>query len=253
MPEDIFPGPEGRLEGRYQPPKTKNSRIALILHPHPQFGGTMNNPIVHDLYYMFRDRGFSVLRFNFRGVGGSAGTFDHGIGEAMVGAAYSSGTPALGVGVGNAVITVDDSADLDEAAEKIRTSKTLDLAASCSSDNSVLVFESIYDEFLEKMVPMVEALKVGHPEDPDVYNGARSPVTLYIASAPKLASLALTFRILVEREDVVGRQADFMDERTFGDMTCFVVERPGNRPQRNPRGGRPRETGRERGRGRKQW
>ncbi len=72
-------------------------------------------------------------------------------GEAMVSAAYSSGTPALGVGVGNAVITVDDSADLDEAAEKIRVSKTLDLAASCSSDNSVLVFESIYDEFLEKL------------------------------------------------------------------------------------------------------
>lgn len=72
-------------------------------------------------------------------------------GEAMVSAAYSSGTPALGVGVGNAVITVDDTADLDEAADKIRISKTLDLAASCSSDNSVLVFESIYDEFLEKL------------------------------------------------------------------------------------------------------
>jgi sulfoacetaldehyde dehydrogenase len=72
-------------------------------------------------------------------------------GEAMVSAAYSSGTPALGVGVGNAVITVDDTADLDEAAEKIRISKTLDLAASCSSDNSVLVFESVYDELLEKL------------------------------------------------------------------------------------------------------
>ncbi|HEY7774928.1 MAG TPA: aldehyde dehydrogenase family protein, partial [Kineobactrum sp.] len=72
-------------------------------------------------------------------------------GGAMVTAAYSSGTPALGVGVGNAVITVDDTADLDEAAEKIRISKTLDLAASCSSDNSVLVFESVYDEFLEKL------------------------------------------------------------------------------------------------------
>jgi len=57
----------------------------------------------------------------------------------------------LGVGVGNAVITVDDTADLDEAAEKIRISKTLDLAASCSSDNSVLVFESVYDEFLAKL------------------------------------------------------------------------------------------------------
>jgi sulfoacetaldehyde dehydrogenase len=72
-------------------------------------------------------------------------------GGAMVTAAYSSGTPALGVGVGNACITVDDSADLDEAAEKIRVSKTLDLAASCSSDNSVLLFESIYDDMLEKL------------------------------------------------------------------------------------------------------
>ena len=67
-------------------------------------------------------------------------------GGAMVTAAYSSGTPALGVGVGNAVITVDASADLDDAAEKIRISKTLDLAASCSSDNSVLLIEEIYDE-----------------------------------------------------------------------------------------------------------
>ncbi|HYN46196.1 MAG TPA: aldehyde dehydrogenase family protein, partial [Allosphingosinicella sp.] len=50
-------------------------------------------------------------------------------GGAMVTAAYSSGTPALGVGVGNAVITVDETADLDDAAEKIRISKTLDMAA----------------------------------------------------------------------------------------------------------------------------
>lgn len=72
-------------------------------------------------------------------------------GGAMVTAAYSSGTPALGVGVGNACITVDESANLDEAAEKIRISKTLDLAASCSSDNSVLLHESIYDEMLAKL------------------------------------------------------------------------------------------------------
>lgn len=72
-------------------------------------------------------------------------------GSAMVDAAYSSGTPALGVGVGNAVITVDDSANLDEAAEKIRISKTLDLAASCSSDNSVILFDSIYDTMLQKL------------------------------------------------------------------------------------------------------
>lgn len=72
-------------------------------------------------------------------------------GGAMVTAAYSSGTPALGVGVGNAVITVDETADLDDAAEKIRISKTLDLAASCSSDNSVLLVDAIHDEMLEKL------------------------------------------------------------------------------------------------------
>lgn len=70
----------------------------------------------------------------------------------MVNAAYSSGTPALGVGVGNACITVDDTADLDDAAEKIRISKTLDFAASCSADNSVILLDSIYDTMLEKLI-----------------------------------------------------------------------------------------------------
>ncbi|MBB36370.1 MAG: aldehyde dehydrogenase [Hirschia sp.] len=73
-------------------------------------------------------------------------------GAAMVKTAYSSGTPALGVGAGNAVITVDESADLDDAAEKIRLSKTLDLAASCSSDNAVILVDAIYDEMLAKLV-----------------------------------------------------------------------------------------------------
>ncbi|MEP6869214.1 MAG: aldehyde dehydrogenase family protein [Novosphingobium sp.] len=72
-------------------------------------------------------------------------------GSPMVLAAYSSGTPALGVGVGNAVITVDDTADLDDAAEKIRISKTLDLAASCSSDNAVILLDPIYDTMLAKL------------------------------------------------------------------------------------------------------
>jgi sulfoacetaldehyde dehydrogenase len=74
-------------------------------------------------------------------------------GGAMVTAAYSSGTPALGVGVGNAVITVDETADLDDAADKIKISKTLDLAASCSSDNSVLLVDAIYDDMLASSRP----------------------------------------------------------------------------------------------------
>ncbi|MBN9434200.1 MAG: alpha/beta hydrolase [Bosea sp.] len=81
MPEIIFTGPAGRIEGRFQPSKTKNGPIAIILHPHPQFGGTMNNAITYQLFYMFAKRGFAVLRFNFRGVGRSQGEFDHGEGE----------------------------------------------------------------------------------------------------------------------------------------------------------------------------
>jgi alpha/beta superfamily hydrolase len=81
MPEVILNGPSGRIEGRYQPSKTKGAPIAIVLHPHPQFGGTMNNQIVYNLFYMFVKRGFSALRFNFRGVGRSQGMFDHGIGE----------------------------------------------------------------------------------------------------------------------------------------------------------------------------
>lgn len=81
MPEVIFAGPDGRLEGRYHPQKQPDAPIAIILHPHPQFGGTMNNRVVHRLHYAFHDLGFTVLRFNFRGVGRSQGEYDQGIGE----------------------------------------------------------------------------------------------------------------------------------------------------------------------------
>src|SRR3954466_2652703 len=81
MPEVIFAGPEGRLEGRYHHSDAPRAPIAIILHPHPQHGGTMNNKVVYNLYYVFVRKGFSVLRFNFRGVGRSQGDFDNGQGE----------------------------------------------------------------------------------------------------------------------------------------------------------------------------
>ncbi len=81
MPEVIFAGPEGRIEGRYQRGRGENPPLALVLHPHPLFGGSMNNRAVYELYNMFLRRGFSVLRFNFRGVGRSVGEYDQGQGE----------------------------------------------------------------------------------------------------------------------------------------------------------------------------
>ena len=81
MPEVIFAGPEGRLEGRYQKGKGENPPVALVLHPHPMFNGTMNNRATYELYQMFVRRGFTTMRFNFRGVGRSQGEYDHGQGE----------------------------------------------------------------------------------------------------------------------------------------------------------------------------
>ena len=58
MPDVIMNGPEGRLEGRYQHGKLPNAPIALMLHPHPQHGGTMNNKVIYTLYHGFARRGF---------------------------------------------------------------------------------------------------------------------------------------------------------------------------------------------------
>ena len=81
MPEVIINGPEGRIEGRYRHSGVENAPIALILHPHPEHGGTMNNKVVYSLFQIFGRHGFSVLRINFRGVGRSQGNFDNGQGE----------------------------------------------------------------------------------------------------------------------------------------------------------------------------
>ena len=81
MPDIIFAGPDGRLEGRYHPGAQPNSPLALVLHPHPLYGGNMNNKIVYTLFHVYARFGFAVLRFNFRGVGRSQGVFDHGQGE----------------------------------------------------------------------------------------------------------------------------------------------------------------------------
>ncbi len=81
MPDVIISGPEGRLEGRYHHSKEPNAPVALLLHPHPQHGGTMHNKVVYALYQNFVSRGYSTLRFNFRGVGRSQGTYARGEGE----------------------------------------------------------------------------------------------------------------------------------------------------------------------------
>ena len=68
--------------------------------------------------------------------------------QSNVRAAYSSGTPAIGVGMGNVVTIIDETADLDDAAQKIQRSKCFDNATSCSSENAVIVVDAVYDDFV---------------------------------------------------------------------------------------------------------
>ena len=79
--EIVFTGPDGKLVGKYKRGQSLNPPVALILHPHPLYGGTMNNPVVLELFNIFDNLGFSTFRFNFRGVGKSEGKFDNGLGE----------------------------------------------------------------------------------------------------------------------------------------------------------------------------
>ena len=81
MPSVTLAGPVGPLEGRFHRAASPEAPIALVLHPNPKFGGTMNTLVVYSLFTTFQDAGFSVLRFNFRGVGRSAGEFTGGPGE----------------------------------------------------------------------------------------------------------------------------------------------------------------------------
>ncbi|MCF8045831.1 MAG: hypothetical protein K9J83_08210 [Desulfarculaceae bacterium] len=67
------------LEGRFE--KGSNEKAVVVTHPHPLYGGNMDNPVVKAAIETFREKGFSTLRFNFRGTGQSTGMFDEGEGE----------------------------------------------------------------------------------------------------------------------------------------------------------------------------
>ena len=81
----LIDGPSGSIEcllseaieQSAEPPK----RVAIICHPHPMFGGNMHNKVVHTLARFYRDLSTQVIRFNFRGVGASEGSYDEGVGE----------------------------------------------------------------------------------------------------------------------------------------------------------------------------
>jgi alpha/beta superfamily hydrolase len=76
-------GPAGRIQVLRDQPEGTPLGVAVIAHPHPLFGGTMDNKVVQTLARAFVQCGWTAVRFNFRGVGASEGTYDEGQGEAL--------------------------------------------------------------------------------------------------------------------------------------------------------------------------
>jgi hypothetical protein len=79
-----IPGPAGLIEARLEDPLPSGTRpvvIGVVCHPHPLHGGTMQNKVVHTVARAMQEAGAPTVRFNFRGVGQSGGTYADGIGE----------------------------------------------------------------------------------------------------------------------------------------------------------------------------
>jgi sulfoacetaldehyde dehydrogenase len=146
-------------------------------------------------------------------------------GADMVRSAYSSGTPAYGVGVGNAVHVVDETGDLDDAARMIARAKTFDQATSCLADNAVIAHETIYDALVARLVAegahMCDAAEKARLRGVMWPGGAHLPSLDVIAKpAARIAELAgislapgRTFIVVEEEEDGVGPEHPFSGEK----------------------------------------
>jgi sulfoacetaldehyde dehydrogenase len=139
--------------------------------------------------------------------------------QSNIRAAYSSGTPAIGVGMGNVVSIVDASADLADAARKIALSKTFDNATSCSSENAVVILAPVYDAMLAELAKqggvMLDAAEKAKLQAVMFPGGKLSPATT-AQSAEKIAELAGLSRkakFLMVEESGTGRDCPFSGEK----------------------------------------
>ena len=152
-------------------------------------------------------------------------------GPGNVQAAYRSGTPALGVGVGNVPVIVDSTADLDVAARKIAQSKCFDHATSCSSENALLIDETVYGKMLEALTAhggyvLSSAEKTQLQET--MWNGGvlnRAVVAQSAETIGQLAGLenavASGAQFLMVQEDGVGPAFPFSGEKLSPVLTLY--------------------------------
>ncbi len=138
-------------------------------------------------------------------------------GAGMVKSAYSSGTPAYGVGVGNAVVVIDETADLEKAAANVRISKTFDYASGCSCDNSIIVNEKVYDEFIGYLkaeggylVTKEEKPKLEKAMWPDGHTISRDVVTQPAWKIGELAGIEVDKEATMILVEETGRGKDYL-------------------------------------------
>jgi uncharacterized protein len=166
--ESLFlDGPAGQLEALLEEPDDQPAReAAVICHPHPQYGGTMHNKVVYRVARGLRRAGFVALRFNYRGVNRSEGSYDNGIGEAADARAaldyLRSRYPQLpfslaGFSFGSRII-LKLGCELGEAARLIAVGYPAAMEASAPASSCVVprfFVQSTHDEF--GPVPAMEA------------------------------------------------------------------------------------------------
>jgi len=147
-------------------------------------------------------------------------------GRDMVKAAYSSGTPAYGVGAGNSTMVIDETADVAEAAKNTRTSKTSDFGSGCSADGNLIVESSIYEALRDCLV--AEGGHLTTPEEAKkllaIYwddDGHRTPDTIAI-SAQRLAEKA-GFEIDPDRRFLITEQTEIGAHNPFSSEKLGLV------------------------------
>ena len=229
----LVPGTQGEMHPVVQAINVVKARDAIIFSPHPRAKKTTAKVVgvlraimrhydaPEDLFLCIEEPSIAKTKELMRQCDLVMATGGHG----MVLAAYSSGTPAYGVGAGNAVIVVDKTADLPDAAEKIKLSKTFDLAAGCSCDNSLVIDESVYDQMLAELKKVgaylatseekIKVRKAIWPNWPDDLVLNREIVASPVENIAEIAGITIpegTCMILVE-EDQTGAVTPFAGEK----------------------------------------
>ena len=143
--------------------------------------------------------------------------------QTSVRAAYQSGTPAIGVGAGNVVVIVDETADIADAARKIAESKMFDHATSCSSENSVIAVDAVYGALLAALQAVGGARLDGRERrqlEQAMFEGGKLSAQFIAQSAPSLAQRAgldrpdlLQAGFLLVEETGVGKEHPFSGEK----------------------------------------